>query len=225
MNPTLVIAAHGTASPQGAATTAALAAAVAAARPAVPVRLCYLDMLTPTLAETLEECAALDDVVVVPLLLAAGYHVATDIPEIVAGRASVRVAGHLGPDPLVVAALAERLLTARGSAVPASTVMAAIASSRSPARSEVTDAVAALATSLGRDVTLLPLGSDAAAALALLPAPVEVAVYLLAEGTFYGELRSALAGHATVAAPLGVHPLIVELVLARYDTAVGSLPE
>jgi sirohydrochlorin ferrochelatase len=220
MDPTLVIAAHGTTSAEGAASIAALAEAVSSARPSIAVRLCYLDVLAPSLIDILNEVAG--EVVVVPLLLAAGYHVTTDIPEVVAGRPGVRVARHLGPDPHVIAALADRLVTTRGSMSPTTTVMAAIASSRSPARSEVSEAVSALSAAIGREVTLLPLGSDSVAALAALPAPVEVAVYLLAEGAFYTELRAAAGKTALVAPPLGGHPLIIDLVLARYDDAVGD---
>ncbi|MCW2496706.1 CbiX/SirB N-terminal domain-containing protein [Jatrophihabitans sp.] len=218
MTPTLLLAAHGTESPAGSATTRELVAAIAAARPGLDVQLCFLDVATPSLATALDGLPG--DVVVVPLLLSAGYHVATDIPAVVAGRPNVRVAGHLGPDPLIIAAVADRLLAARGSQTPVSTAFAAIASSRSSAWGEVNEAVAALSLAVGRDVTLLPLGSGAATTLATLPAPVEVAVYLLAEGTFLGELQAS-AGTALVAAPIGVHPLLVSLVLARYDTAVG----
>jgi sirohydrochlorin ferrochelatase len=46
-----------------------------------------------------------------------------------------------------------------------------------------------------------------------------VATYLLAEGQFTQTLRAAVAGRAMVAAALGVHPAVVELILARYDEA------
>jgi sirohydrochlorin ferrochelatase len=219
MEPTLVIAAHGTAAPAGSATVRAIVEAVRDARPELPVTLCFLDVLAPSLSSVLDELDG--DAVVLPLLLSAGYHVTTDIPSIVHGRRGVRVAGHLGPDPRIIEALADRLVEARGDVKPATTVMAAIASSRSSARSEVTDALAGLSAAIGRTVTLLPLGADTAATLAGLPGPVEVAAYLLAEGTFLSELGVAAGGHATVAAPIGAHPAVIELVLARYDSAVG----
>ena len=97
--PRLLVAAHGTESAAGSATTAALVAAVADALPGVPVTSCFLDVVGPSLTEELD--AAAGPAVVVPLLLSTGYHVQTDIPAVVAGRAGVRVTAHLGPDPLV----------------------------------------------------------------------------------------------------------------------------
>ena len=210
MRATLLIAAHGTRSPSGSATTAALAAAVAAARPDVDVSLCFLDVAEPTLASALDELSD-RPVVVVPLLLSAGFHVRTDIPAIVAGRPHVRVARHLGPDPALVPALAQRLDEAGGAA--GATLLAAIASSRSSARAEVDVAATLLAAELGREVTVLPLGGEPAVP----DGPVAVAVYLLAEGGFLSALRESVAGRGVVAAPIGVHPALVSLVWTRYD--------
>ena len=208
----LLIAAHGTRSPAGAATTAALAEAVAAARPHVPVSLCFLDVAEPSLAAALDSQSG--PVVVVPLLLSAGYHVTTDIPAVVAAREHVRVAEHLGPDPAIITALADRLGEAGGGAGSADPVLlAAIASSRSSARSEVDQAAAALAERLGRAVRVLGLGEDD---LGAVPAFASVATYLLAEGGFLDQLRASAPG-ATIAAPIGVHPAVVSLTWTRYD--------
>ena len=212
--PRLLIAAHGTRSAAGSATTAALTAAIAGARPAVPVSLCFLDVAAPSLAEALDALAA--PVVVVPLLLSTGYHVQTDIPTIVAGRPGVRVARHLGPDPLVVDALLERL----GPADAAATALVGIGSSRAEARDELAVAGRLLGSRLGREVTVLTLAEDVRGALADLPPPVNVATYLLAEGRFLDALRAAAAGIAFVADPIGVHPALISLVLARYDEAL-----
>jgi sirohydrochlorin ferrochelatase len=214
---TLLVAAHGTHSAEGLATTRALVEAVAAARPSVAVSLCFLDVASPSLAEALDSLGA-EPVVVVPLLLSAGYHVLTDIPAIVAERPDVSVAAHLGPDPAIVSAVAERLAEA-GSSERRSTVLAAIASSKSGARAEVAVAAGRLAEQLGREVSVLPLAGDVSAALDALPAPVDVAVYLLAEGGFLSSLRSAMSGRGVVAAPIGVHPALVSLVWARFDAA------
>jgi sirohydrochlorin ferrochelatase len=214
----LLVTAHGTRSAAGTETTRALVAAVAAARPSVPVDLCFLDVAAPSLAEALDARAGAE-VVVVPLLLSAGYHVCTDIPAVVAGRHGVHVAAHLGPDPAVVAALADRLAEAR-SAERASTVLAAVPSSLASARDEVTSAAGLLAARLGRPVDVLPLGRDVASTLSALTAPIEAAVYLLAEGGFLATLRDAMAGRGVVAPPIGVHPALVSLVWARYDAAL-----
>ena len=219
MTATLLIAAHGTASSTGSATTRALADAVAAARPDVPVRLCFLDVVSPRLAEALD---AIDDevVVVVPLLLSAGYHVITDIPRIVAGRTSVRVARHLGPDPLLLEVVATRLAEAGG--IAGTTALAVVSSTRESANAEIETARAALSDRLGRDVSLLPLSADMRETVATLPKPLAVAVYLLAEGAFLDALGDAVGSAGVVAAPIGVHPLLVHVILNRYDAAVAD---
>ncbi len=106
----LLVVAHGTASAAGSATTARLVAAIAAARPQTAVEVCFLDVAAPRLRDALDDRPT----VVVPLLLSTGYHVQTDIPQAVAGRAHIRVAAHLGPDPLLADALADRLGGSRG---------------------------------------------------------------------------------------------------------------
>lgn len=211
--PRLLVAAHGTRSAAGSATTAALVAAVAAARPDVPVSQCFLDVAAPSLADALD--ALEGPVVVVPLLLSTGYHVQSDIPAIVAGRPAVRVARHLGPDPLVIDALLDRLGPSSES-----TALVGIGSSRAQARAEFDVAAALLAIRLGHPVTVVTLAEDVRAALSALPPPVSVATYLLAEGRFLDSLRASAAGVAAVAEPIGVHPALVSLVLARYEQAL-----
>ncbi|MCU1657108.1 MAG: hypothetical protein JWO57_1764 [Pseudonocardiales bacterium] len=214
--PRLLVVAHGTTSAVGSATTARLVAAVAAARPSVPVDLCFLDVIGPRLADALDGSCA--PTVVVPLLLSTGYHVLTDMPAVVAGRPDVRLAPHLGPHPLLADVLADRLAAAREHE-PASTVLVGAGSSRPEAAAELATAADLLAQRVGRPVTALTMADDLAAALAHLPAPVEVATYLLAEGQFVSTLRAAAAGRATVAEPIGVHPALVSLVWARFDSA------
>jgi sirohydrochlorin ferrochelatase len=219
MTATLLVAAHGTRSPAGLATTRALLAAVAAARAEVPVELCFLDVAEPSLPAALDALAG-RDVVVVPLLLSAGYHVTTDIPEAVRGRDRVRVAKHLGPDPAVIEAVAGRLLAARGALEPATTLLAAIASSRDGANAEVALAAERLAGCLGRPVSLLPLIGDLRARLDAVARPVEVAVYLLAEGGFLDALANA--GADMIADPIRTAPELVRLVWDRYDAVTTA---
>ena len=218
MPATLLVAAHGTRSAAGSATTRALVACVGARRPAVPVSLCFLDVAEPSLAHALDELSG-TDVVVVPLLLSGGYHVATDIPSVVEGRPRVRVAAHLGPDPLVIDAVAQRLFEVELTR-PRSTVLAAIASSRPDARGEVELAATSLGARLGREVSVLHLSGDVGSVVAGLPGPVSVATYLLAEGGFLSSLHTAVAGRGVVAAPIGVHESLVSLIWTRYEAAV-----
>ncbi|MGN6606974.1 MAG: sirohydrochlorin chelatase [Jatrophihabitans sp.] len=210
--PRLLVVAHGTASPAGAATTRALVDAVRAARREIRVDLCFLDVIGPTLAESLDASPT----VVVPLLLSTGFHVQSDIPAATAGHPATRVAAHLGPHPLVLDAVADRLAAAR-TQQPASTFLVAAGSSRLEARQELDAAARALGERLGRPVTVLTMADDLRAAFAAAPPPVEAAAYLLAEGRFTGVLAAAGRGLATVGAPLGVHPALVELVWRRYD--------
>jgi sirohydrochlorin ferrochelatase len=51
---------------------------------------------------------------------------------------------------------------------------------------------------------------------------VSIAAYLLAPGVFADRLRSA--GADVVAAPIGVHRLVVEAVVSAYAVAVASEP-
>ncbi len=217
MTATLLIAAHGTRSAAGLATIERLGAAVGAARPGLPVGIGYLDVASPTLADALDAIAG--PVVVLPLLLSAGYHVLQDIPSIVAGRPDVRVARHLGPDRRVIDAVADRLAAARGPSATRTTLLARVGSSRSEAGTEFTAARALLSLRVGRPVGELPLIGDVGATVAGHPSPVEVASYLIAEGDFLDNLRASVADLAIVSDPIGVHPALVELVLARYDAA------
>ncbi|MCO8274260.1 sirohydrochlorin chelatase [Actinoplanes sp. TRM 88003] len=120
--PALIAVAHGTRSPAGQAQIRDLVARVAARRPGLDVRLAYVDVQEPKVAELTR---VLPDAVVVPLLLSAGYHVRVDIAEAVAGT-SIPVTKPLGPDDVLLAAMMRRLpdadavvLAAAGSSDPA----------------------------------------------------------------------------------------------------------
>ena len=206
--PRLLAVAHGTASEAGAATTARLIDAVRAVRPHASVDLCFLDVVSPRLADVLDD----QQTVVVPLLLSTGYHVQTDIPAITAGRPNIRVARHLGPHQLLTDALVDRL-----GDVPsdADVVLVGAGSSRPAAAADLADAGQLLAARLDRGVRVLTLADDVRAELA--PGPVRVATYLLTEGQFVSTLETALDGIGTVAPPIGVHPALVELIWQRYD--------
>jgi sirohydrochlorin ferrochelatase len=214
----LLLTAHGTASPSGSATTAALCEAIRAARPGLPIELCFLDVVRPSLSEALDRLHR-RETIVVPLLLSAGFHVQTDIPAAVAERSGVRVARHLGPDRLLVAALADRLTAVRGGSVVHSTVLVGVGSSRPDAAADVEVTARLLGEHLGRHVHIATLSADLRSRLTQLASPVEIATYLLAGGEFHQAVCEAADGIATVAAPIGVHPALVQLVLERYDEA------
>jgi hypothetical protein len=106
---TIVIAAHGTQDPAGVAVSHQLADALRARLPAQRVLLAFMDVLGPTVREVL--AAAPGPVTVVPAFLSCGYHVRTDVPREVAaaGRWDVTISTALGPHPLLVGAMKERL--------------------------------------------------------------------------------------------------------------------
>jgi sirohydrochlorin ferrochelatase len=211
--PRLLAVAHGTASVAGSATTARLVAAISAARPNVAVDLCFLDVVAPRLPDALDDRPT----IVVPLLLSTGFHVQTDIPAAVGGYPNVRVARHLGPHPLLVDALVDRL----GDAAPAPhTTLVGAGSTRPEAAAELATTATLLGRRLERPVTVLTMGQQLRPAFEA-TAPVQVATYLLAEGQFVTSLQRAVDGLGSVAAPLGVHPALVRLVWTRYDEAAA----
>jgi sirohydrochlorin ferrochelatase len=232
VNAPLVLAAHGSRDDAAHSCVSALADAVRAVLPGVPVRICYVDVRGPTVADALRglDPAGRARAVVVPAFLAAGYHVNTDLPHQLAdcGAAErVVVTPALGPDPLVVRAAALRLEEAGwryGDAV----VLAAAGSSDAAALAQVRTAGRMLAARVGRKVRV---GFVATAAprvhelVAQLRADgerrVAVASWLLAPGLFHTRLASA--GADVVAAPLGPHPDVVAAVVARYEPAARTL--
>jgi sirohydrochlorin ferrochelatase len=209
---TLLIAAHGTRSETGQATIMRIVDAVSEHRRDIPVAVGYLDVLEPTFADAL---AALDGpVVVVPALLSVGVHVINDIPAAVGDRAGVHIARHLGPSPMLVDVLIDRLQEA-GSTRPVTLV--ATGSSDAGAARELLETAEDLESVLGRPVFSTSLGGEVA-----IEPGTDLAVYLLAEGLFYD--KAVELGEGAVTRPLGAHPALVELVWRRYDEALGRDP-
>lgn len=217
MRPTLLAAVHGTRSPAGQATTRALISRVRGVRPGLTVDLSFLDVLEPRLTSRLSSPDG--PVVVVPVLLSAGYHVHEDIPA-AAGRAVV--ARHLGPDRVLSHVLAARLAAAGGDAAD-TVALVASPSTRSSAARDLATAAADLAAVLDRTVQPLTVGATLPDSLAALPGRVAIATYLLSEGHFFDALAAAASdvGAVAVAEPLGAHPAIAELIVTRYDEALA----
>jgi sirohydrochlorin ferrochelatase len=221
--PTLVAVAHGSTHPEAAATIAALARQVTRLAPVIDVRLAFVQHDEPSLGQAL--AGAGQDAVVVPLLLSTGYHLTTDIATAarsLAGR-SGRVAGPLGPDHLLVTALAGRLAEA-GVTDGVPVVLAAAGSSHPVAADQAAAQAAMLASEIGVPVTAAftatghPTVADAVANLrAETGGPVAVASYLVAPGHFHHQL--ARAGADWVTGPLGDHPAVAALIIDRYRAA------
>jgi sirohydrochlorin ferrochelatase len=225
--PTLLAVAHGSKDPAARATITALARQVNRFAPVLTVRVAFLQHAEPSLDDELS--AAGENAVIVPLLLSTGYHLATDI----AGAASAvgaRVAGPLGPDTLLVTALAGRLAEA---GVPDGTpvVLAAAGSTDPAAQRDAERQAELLAERLEVPVTTAflstarPRVDEAVAELAAREnREVAIASYLLAPGHFQDQLQGA--GARWVTAPLGGHPAMAGLVIDRYRTAARRpLPE
>ncbi|MFD8272852.1 sirohydrochlorin chelatase [Streptomyces flaveolus] len=233
--PALVVVAHGSRDPRALSTVRALLDRVRALRPALPVHLGHIELNAPLLPDTL---AALGDgeAVLVPLLLSRGYHVERDIPDMAAvSPARTRVAAPLGPHPLLVDALHDRLTEAGWPthAPRTSAVVLASAGSRAPAsRADTVRTAALLAARLGVPVT--PAYASAAAptvpdAIRTLTAQgyrhIAIASNFTAPGRFATECTAAAPWIA--ASPLGTHPAMARLLLHRYDEALkaGSASE
>jgi sirohydrochlorin ferrochelatase len=215
--PRLIAAAHGTKSAAGLATLAVLADRLRDARPGCDVDLCYLDVLQPSLRSLLDGRPGAS--VVVPMLLSTGYHVVSDIPSVTAGRADIQVADRLGPHPLLSTALVDRLAQVGGAGADRLALVGS-GSSHPGAAADLAGAAAGLADRLQRTVVPITLDADPAAQIAELSrrGTVAVATYLLAEGFFADQVRAAAPG-LPVAAPIGAHPAVVDLVWQRYDEA------
>ncbi|WUH74346.1 sirohydrochlorin chelatase [Streptomyces sp. NBC_00435] len=224
MQPTLVAVAHGSRDPRALHTVEALLERVRELRPRLDVRLGHIELNHPLLDHALDRASG--SAVLVPLLLGRGTHVKRDLPAAAAraGHLRIRIAAPLGPHPLLVEALYERLLEAGWGA--GSGVVLAAAGSRDPDSAADTRATADL---LGERLGGVPVvAAYASAATPGVPGAVRalaargvhrvvVASYFTAPGRFAS--ASAAASPGPAAAPLGDHPALARLVLQRYDEA------
>ncbi|HEX4103538.1 MAG TPA: CbiX/SirB N-terminal domain-containing protein [Pseudonocardiaceae bacterium] len=218
----VVVAAHGTRDLAGVLVARQLVAALRLRLPGSSVRLAFIDVLGPAVREVV--AGAPGPVTVVPAFLTCGYHVRTDVPREVAatGRRDVTVTAALGPHPLLVSAMADRLRVAGwrpGDAV----VLAAAGSSDQRAVADVRAAAMQLSGELGCRVRVGFVATGAPSVTALVRglradgAPrVAVASWLLAPGLFHRRLADSEAD--VVAAPLGTHPGVID----RLANLVGT---
>lgn len=210
-SPTLVAVAHGTRDATGQAQVRALAAAVARRRPGLDVRLAYVDVQEPRVADVLPAIRA---AVVVPLLLSTGHHVRVDIAEAVAGT-GFAVTAPLGPDDVLLRSMLRSLPAADA------VVLAAAGSADPRWRSDVRDLAARFpgGAEVGYAAGPGPRVADVVARLrAAGRRRVAVAAYLLADGRFCRLLHRA--GADAVTPPLCADPAVAALVLRRYESAL-----
>ncbi|MFE0704741.1 sirohydrochlorin chelatase [Streptomyces sp. NPDC058872] len=229
--PALVAVGHGSRDPRARATLSRLLDRVRELRPGLDARLAHIELNAPLLDDALAELAAEGrEAVLVPLLLAPGHHVSHDLPAAIAAAPALRarVADPLGAHPLLVEALADRLVeagwTPADGASRATGVVLASAGSRDPrSGAEIRRVAALLGERLG-GVPVVPAYASAAAptvpeAVRALVARgrhrVAVASCFTAPGLF--ATRAAADAPWLAAAPLGAHPALARLVLHRYD--------
>ncbi|MFD5323137.1 sirohydrochlorin chelatase [Streptomyces sp. NPDC127092] len=234
--PTLIAVGHGSRNPRAAATLRLLLDRVRELRPGLDVRLAHIELDEPLLTDTLAGLAG-RDAVLVPLLFAPGYHVKHDLPAALAAAPAVRgrIAEPLGPHPLLVEALADRLAeagwTPEDGTSPATGVVLAAAGSRDPeSAADIRRIAGRLGDRLG-GVPVVPAYASAAAptvpeAVRALAARgrhrVAVASCFTAPGLF--ATRAATAAPWLAAAPLGAHPALARLVVHRYEEALAHAP-
>lgn len=221
MTPELVAVSHGTSSPAGQAAVAGLVDAVRRRLPDIGVHDAFVDVQEPTPETVLDSSAG--SAVVVPLLLAPGFHVHVDIARAVSGR-SATAAPVLGPADAITAILLDRLV-AVGLGGDDAVVLGVAGSSDVRAHQSVDRTAARLAMRLGREVRVGHLGGtgrpvgDVVAEAGTSGRRVVVATYLLAPGHFADLLRRCGAGAVT--APLlddgPPDRRLVQLVVDRYE--------
>ncbi|MFS0693647.1 sirohydrochlorin chelatase [Streptomyces nitrosporeus] len=232
--PTLVAVAHGSRDPRALGTALDLLDRVRELRPRLDVRLGHIELNQPLLPATLTAVGR-GEAVLVPLLLGRGHHVRHDLPRAAGAASALRtsVAAPLGPHPLLVETLYERLTEAGwqdtdGTRRDTAVVLAAAGSRDPDSAADARRTAAMLSDRLG-GTPVVPAYTSATApdvptALRALAARgrhrAAVAAYFTAPGRF--ATTAAAAAPWIAAAPLGAHPAMARLVLHRYDRALSG---
>lgn len=228
MRPALVATSHGTSSPEGRRAVAALVEAVRQRLPHVEVLDAFVDVQEPSPDAVTARLRG--PAVVVPLLLAPGFHVRVDIAR-AASVPGASAAPTLAPDSRVVTVLVRRLLEA-GTCDDDVVVMASAGSSDDHARACFEEVARHLSAAIGQIVpvgyvggTGRPLDDVVADARAGgVDRRVVVSSLLMAPGFFHD--RIAHADVDVVTRPLlddgPVDTRLVDLVLERYSDAAAQ---
>lgn len=227
MTAALVAASHGTHVPEARRAISALIDAVRTSAPWLDVHEAFVDVEEPRVGSTVERLDG--PAVVVPLLLAPGFHVNVDIAAAVE-RPSAIAARTLGPDPRLTEILLKRL-AACGATKDDVVVLAGSGSTAPGALLSVEAAARLLGAVRGSPIPVGHVGGsgnpiDAVVRdVARAGRRVVVASYVMAPGYFYDRLTGC--GADVVTRPLldgrEVDPAMVELVLDRYATAADLL--
>jgi sirohydrochlorin ferrochelatase len=207
--------------------------------PGVDVRLGYLDLNSPSVAQILAGCSG--DVLVAPLLLSNAFHSKVDLPAIIARATAtnpeivVQQLPTLGGDRRIVGALIARLDQA-GIRSTDGIVLTAVGSSDVTAdeaiRERAKDLSRELGTPLVQTVFATRLGDDHSnlrRALRRLrrggARRIVVSPYFLSAGLLTERVDTAvdhLAPGSLIAGPIGAHPDLVDVICDRYRVAASG---
>lgn len=197
--------------------------ALAGERLAMPAETSYVELCDPLFEDVVAGSST--PTVVVPLLLSTGFHLREDLPRMArAASGPVLLGRSLGPHRLIAQAQLERLVEAGAAPGAGRLVLVAAGSTDPVATRDLARAAELLGQLWGGAVqvaTLSALGRRPGEVIR--PGDV-VSPYLLSPGFFADRARreSVAAGAALVADVLGVHPLLVDLVVARATALIES---
>jgi sirohydrochlorin ferrochelatase len=232
---TLVLTAHGSRDPRSSANARAVAARLRSMRPALDVRLSFLEFNEPNFFDVLRGLPDCRQAVVAPLLLTSAYHARRDIPQKIvdAGAHGIRQADVLGEDDRLVSVLRERIDELDVSPLDdgLGVVVVAIGSSNAAANARTAKVAATLAAGVSWVGTTMAFATRPEASVAhaanrlrsrgarrLVIAPWSLAPGLLTDGVSTYAREHGIA----MASPLGAHRLVAETVLDRYDQALAE---
>jgi sirohydrochlorin ferrochelatase len=229
MNISLVAASHGTHVDEARQAITSLIEGVREASPHLDVHEAFVDVQDPRVGEVVERIEG--PAVVVPLLLAPGFHVHVDIERAVAGP--MAVAAHtLGPDPRLTRILLKRLADS-GATRDDVIVLGGAGSTNAGALRSVDAAARLLGAAWGSPIPVGHVGGasnpieEVVREVSRAGRRVVVASYLMAPGYFYDRLTTC--GAEVVTRPLldglVADPDMVSLVLDRYTDAAVELDQ
>lgn len=239
--PALVALAHGSRDPRSAATVKALVDEVRALRPDLRIETAFLELSKPSFETVVAKLvrAGVEEIVVVPLLLTEAYHAKVDVPEAIAAAMErheglkVRATPVLGLETMFLEVLDQRLRDALCDARVRELdgLVLAAAGTSDPLALQ---SIQRLARVWGAHHKLPVIPAYASAsppatgeAVRQLRAQgrrhIAVGSLILAPGKLYDRAAELAleAGAVAVSDPLGAHPEVARVVLARY--AVGAV--
>lgn len=229
MTISLVATSHGTHVPEARDAITSLIEGVRSAAPHLDVHEAFVDVQAPYVGEVVEQIDG--PTVVVPLLLAPGFHVNVDIANATADPISI-ASRTLGPDPQLTRVLLKRLADV-GATRDDVVVLAGAGSTNDVALRAVDAAARLLGTAWGSPIPVGHVGGkanpieDVVRDVARSGRRVVVASYLMAPGFFFDKLKQC--GADVVTRPLLDGPVadpdLVALVIDRYAEAADLLDQ